>query len=232
MCTSLTAQIATLPIAIYYFYQLPTYFLLSNLWVVPATFCILILAVVLLVISLFFDPIHLYMGWVIENLISVMNAYVMWIERLPYSKISDLYLHWSEVFVMYLIQIVLLVAFRKELFIWLVFGLLLIIFWQIINLFTHFNANERKMLVIYDMQDQMSIDVIEGYSARLMIDRHKLRSSERLKWSINPFRGFLGLPSASTDLTELFKTEELKHFSPFHLLLWQGHKIIFINNNN
>jgi hypothetical protein len=41
-------------------------------------------------------------------------------------------------------------------------------------LFTHFNANERKMLVIYDMQDQMSIDVIEGYSARLMIDRHKL----------------------------------------------------------
>tara|TARA_B110000467_G_scaffold99699_1_gene90308 strand:- start:229 stop:603 length:375 start_codon:yes stop_codon:yes gene_type:complete len=124
------------------------------------------------------------------------------------------------------------VAFRKELFIWLVFGLLLIIFWQIINLFTHFNANERKMLVIYDMQDQMSIDVIEGYSARLMIDRHKLRSSERLKWSINPFRGFIGLPSASTDLTELFKTEELKHFGPFHLLLWQGHKIIFINNNN
>ena len=121
MCTSLTAQIATLPIAMYYFYQLPTYFLLSNLWVVPATFCILILAVVLLVISLFFDPIHLYMGWVLENLISVMNAYAMWIERLPYSKISDLYLHWSEVFAMYLIQIVLLVAFRKKSFIWLVF---------------------------------------------------------------------------------------------------------------
>ena len=105
-----------------------------------------------------------------------MNAYVMWIERLPYSKISDLYLHWSEVFAMYLIQIVLLVAFRKKSFIWLVFGLLLIIFWQIINLFIHFNANERKMLVIYDMQDQMSIDMIEDYSARLMIDRHKLRS--------------------------------------------------------
>ena len=121
MCTSLTAQIATLPIAMYYFYQLPAYFLLSNLWVVPATFCILILAVVLLVISLFFYPIHLYMGWVLENLISVMNAYVMWIERLAYSKISDLYLHWSEVFAMYLIQIVLLVAFRKKSFIWLVF---------------------------------------------------------------------------------------------------------------
>ena len=31
MCTSLAAQIATLPIAMYYFHQLPTYFLLSNL---------------------------------------------------------------------------------------------------------------------------------------------------------------------------------------------------------
>ena len=55
----------------------------------------------------------------------------------------------------------------------LVFGLLLIIFWQIINLFTHINANERKMLVIYDMQDQIGIDLIDGYSARLMIDRHQ-----------------------------------------------------------
>jgi hypothetical protein len=124
------------------------------------------------------------------------------------------------------------VAFRKRSFVRLVFGLLLIIFWQIINLFIHINANERKMLVIYDMQYQMSVDVIEGYSARLMIDRYNPRSFERLKWSINPFRGFLGLPSASTDLTELFKTEELKHFGPFHLFLWQGHKIIFINNNN
>ena len=232
MCTSLAAQIATLPIAMYYFHQLPTYFLLSNLWVVPATFIILILAVVLLVISLFFDPSHLYMGWVLENLIGIMNAYVIWIEQLPYSKISGLYLYSSEVLVIYLIQIVLLVAFRKRSFVRLVFGLLLIIFWQIINLFTHINANERKMLVIYDMQYQMSVDVIEGYSARLMIDRYNPRSFERLKWSINPFRGFLGLPSASTDLTELFKTEELKHFGPFHLFLWQGHKIIFINNNN
>ena len=111
----------------YYFHQLPTYFLLSNLWVVPATFCIPILAVVLLVISFFFDPSHLYMGWILENLISVMNAYVMWIERLPYSKISDLYLHSSEVLVMYLIYI--LVAFRKKSVVRLVFGLLLIIFW-------------------------------------------------------------------------------------------------------
>ena len=209
MCTSLAAQIATLPIAMYYFHQLPTYFLLSNLWVVPATFCILILAVVLLIISFFFDPSHLYMGWILENLISVMNAYVMWIERLPYSKISDLHLHSSEVLVMYLIQILILVAFRKKSFVRLVFGLLLIIFWQIINLFNHINANERKMLGIYDMQDQMGIDLIEGYSARLMIDRYKSRSFERLKWRINLFCGFLGLPSTSTDLTELFKIEEL-----------------------
>lgn len=110
-----------------------------------------------------------------------MNAYVMWIERLPHTKISDLYLHSSEVIVMYLIQILLLVAFRKKSFVRLVSGLLLIIFWQIINLFTHINANERKMLVIYDMQDQMDIDVIEGYSARLMIDRYKPKFSERLK---------------------------------------------------
>jgi len=41
MWTSLAAKTATLPITIYYFHQLPTYFLLSNLWVVPSAFVIL-----------------------------------------------------------------------------------------------------------------------------------------------------------------------------------------------
>ena len=80
MCTSLAAQIATLPITIYYFHQLPTYFLLSNLWVVPSAFVILIVAVILLVISLFSDPSHLHIGWVLEHLIGFMNVYVIWIE--------------------------------------------------------------------------------------------------------------------------------------------------------
>ena len=232
ICTSLAAQIATLPITIFYFHQLPTYFLLSNLWVVPSAFVILIVAVVLLVISLFSDPSHLYIGWVLEHLIGFMNVYVIWIEQLPYSKISGLYLHSNEVLVSYLILIVCLLAFKKRSFIRLLFGLLLIIFWQSIILFTHFKANERKMLVIYDTQDQMSVDVIDGHSARLMIDRYNRGTSASLKWNIDPFRGSLGLPSASTDLTELFKAQEMKHLGPFHFFLWQGRKIIFINKSN
>ena len=98
-------------------------------------------------------------------------------------------------------------VFRKKIICAVSFWTVTHFFWQIINLITHINANERKMLVIYDMQDQIGIDVIDGYSARLMIDRYKPRSFERLKWRINSFRGFLGLPSDSNDLTELFKTK-------------------------
>lgn len=110
-------------------------------------------------------------------------------------------------------------VFRKKIICAVSFWTVTHFFWQIINLITHINANERKMLVIYDMQDQIGINVIDGYSARLMIDRHKPTSSVHLKWSINSFCRFLGVPNVSTDLTEFFKTEELKHFGPFHLLL-------------
>src|SRR5690606_4756086 len=48
-CVSLAAQLAVLPLSIYYFHQFPVYFLLANLLVIPAAFAMLALSIGLLV---------------------------------------------------------------------------------------------------------------------------------------------------------------------------------------
>ena len=49
---SLSAQVAVLPITIYYFHNFPTYFLLSNLLVIPLAFAILVTGIFFFISSL------------------------------------------------------------------------------------------------------------------------------------------------------------------------------------
>ncbi|HEX6227563.1 MAG TPA: ComEC/Rec2 family competence protein, partial [Chryseolinea sp.] len=45
-CVSIAAQVATTSLGLFYFYQFPNYFLLSNLFVIPGSFVVLILGIV------------------------------------------------------------------------------------------------------------------------------------------------------------------------------------------
>ncbi len=50
-CVSIAAQLATLPVTLYYFHQFPIYFLLANVFVIPASTVILLGGILLLVVS-------------------------------------------------------------------------------------------------------------------------------------------------------------------------------------
>ncbi|NQW28704.1 MAG: ComEC/Rec2 family competence protein [Flammeovirgaceae bacterium] len=54
-CTSVAAQLSTLPLTIYYFHQIPSYFLITNWVVIPLVFVILILSIFLLVLFYIVD---------------------------------------------------------------------------------------------------------------------------------------------------------------------------------
>lgn len=72
LCLSFTAQLATLPFVLYYFHEFPTYFLISNLLVVPlATF---ILATTLLTVSLWWWP------WAASVSCKALKMALWWVE--------------------------------------------------------------------------------------------------------------------------------------------------------
>ena len=82
---SLAAQLVTFPLGLLYFHQFPTYFLMSNLIVIPAAFVLLILGVLLFLTS-FFNPISTILGMIMNEIVEWVNYLVLYIDQLPFSN--------------------------------------------------------------------------------------------------------------------------------------------------
>ncbi len=84
ICVSIAAQLATGPLALYYFHQFPNYFLLTNLLVIPMAS--LVIYAGLLSLALFKLPFVGYIcGKVLHWLLFALHSAVRWVEGLPYS---------------------------------------------------------------------------------------------------------------------------------------------------
>ncbi|MFP5437215.1 MAG: ComEC/Rec2 family competence protein [Bacteroidia bacterium] len=76
---SLTAQIAVLPLSLYYFNQFPLLFLLANIAVIPLSNVVLILGIITLILNFSLPSVAIYVGKLLEWLITGMNGYTKWI---------------------------------------------------------------------------------------------------------------------------------------------------------
>lgn len=111
-CLALAAQIATFPIAMFYFHQFPSLFFITNLVVVPGASLVLIGGIVLLVMSSFsWGAIY---SVVYEYCVSGLNHFVFYISELPYASISRIYIEWYHVVMIYLIISVLVLQLEYQ----------------------------------------------------------------------------------------------------------------------
>lgn len=84
---SLAAQIGTLPLSLYYFSHFSTYFLLTNILVIPLMFVVLILALMLFATS-FITPIRQLVVYLLTKLVGLINGGLQYIVELPYSNVN------------------------------------------------------------------------------------------------------------------------------------------------
>ena len=84
---SVAAQLGTMPFTLYYYGQFSTYFLLTNIVVLPLAFVIIGLAI----ITLSFGAIP-YLGeglaWLLNAAVWCLNHYTAWIETLPFALLT------------------------------------------------------------------------------------------------------------------------------------------------
>lgn len=88
-CVSIAAQCATLPVTLYYFHQFPPWFLLANLFVIPASTVILLGGILLLIVS----PLSFLAGWLarlLEVLVRLLNDGLFLVGELPAALISPI----------------------------------------------------------------------------------------------------------------------------------------------
>ena len=101
---SIAAQIATLPLTLYYFNQFPVYFMLSNLLVIPSAIVILSAGILLFITSPV-PAISESIGWLMNKFIEGLNFCIKRIETLPSSVIEGLSISILECLALYIIII-------------------------------------------------------------------------------------------------------------------------------
>lgn len=82
ICVSCAAQLATFPLALFYFHQFPPYFLIVNLWVIPLAFMVLV-GVLVLLIAAAVPAVAGFFGMLVNGLGMLLNTGVVWMASWP-----------------------------------------------------------------------------------------------------------------------------------------------------
>lgn len=226
---ALAAQLGTTPLVLFYFNQFPTYFWLSNLFLVPLSFIIITLGMTLLVLS-FIPFLSNWLGIALSGLVYVMNFIITRIESLPYSVFSGIYVSTFE-FIMLILIVLCLVSFirhhnQKALILMLVFGIFFCSSFTLRKL----ELKKNHSLIIYDLKKHSAIDFIYGNEHVLLSDSTILTDDFSISFSIEGYWTRNGLsknPHFLFPETDTFKCEFLNKKKN---LISFGNKLIVLNN--
>jgi ComEC/Rec2-related protein len=161
ICVSIAAQMATFPLVIYYFHQFSPFFLLSNLFVLPAAALIITTGTILLIIESMGLSIPL-LNKLLETVLHVTNQTVYKIESLPGSTLNQLYLEPQTVWLIYILLALIIsgIYFRSKwsLIVTAAFSILLSVdlSQQIIH------NHHQKAVIVYKQYHWLKADYIEG----------------------------------------------------------------------
>lgn len=184
-CLSISAQIATFPISVYYFHQFPTYFLISNLIVIPAAFCIMILGIATIIFGT--TPIADFFGIGLEYFIAGLNQFVNWIYQLPISIIDWLYLTPTQTWLVYLSIILTFLFFTLKQFKYFLRASFFLSIAILLGFWNLFESQNQNRTVIYNVRGIHASDDIIGNRARLST-LQQVNNMQLVKYQIEPNR--------------------------------------------
>lgn len=187
-CVSITAQLATFPLSTYYFHQFPTYFLVSNLIVIPASFLMLIGGISMLLIEPIFASAGKIIGIVLEQFMWIINELMSYVHVLPKSLIEWIYMDQFGLFVTYAILGTVISGLHYRSFKTLIVSAFLGIAAIGWNMISHEKQSKRNELIFYEVSDKTAIDHICGHQAILYLDKINQDDLELLAFQINPHR--------------------------------------------
>ena len=180
---ALAAQIATVPYTLFYFNQFTTYFWLSNLFMTPISFVVVISGMVLLLVS-WIPYVNTLVGYLVWGAVYVMNWVVEKVESLPFSIVKGLYISDFE-FTMLLLAFVLLllmVSLRKRRFLVAVLSSLLLF---MVSLTVRlYQSNSQNAIVVYSLRNHTAVDFVSGGQHALLADSTLLADESTLDYSV------------------------------------------------
>ncbi|RYD75461.1 MAG: ComEC family competence protein, partial [Sphingobacteriales bacterium] len=189
LAMSVAAQLATFPLGLYYFNQFPTYFLLSNLIVIPWATVVLFGGVIFLVISVLPFPEFFisFCGEVLRWLIFGLNKTVEWLSALPFAQWEGTYISIFESLLICAGMAFLIFAFiHKQKYLYHA-GLVVFVLFFSFRSVKKFQTLPENRLTIHAIPKTSVISIKQKDHLYLLGDSAFINNPDQLKFHINRF---------------------------------------------
>lgn len=186
---SIAAQATTFALGLLYFHQFPTYFLVSNLIVIPASFLILIGGLILLIFS-FWGWAAAVVGWVLYWCCWFLNYVVFFVEKLPFSLVNGVFVDVLQcwLFLGLLASGVYFLQQKSIAWIYVATGMAVAIAGA---RWLHYSQHAvQQKLVVYNVSKQSAVDVLTHHTAYFWADSALCANPDRVRFHIRPNRLF------------------------------------------
>lgn len=224
-CVSLAAQIATAPLSMLYFHQFPTYFLISNLFIIPAAFVMLIMGLLMLLLSSV-PFLGEGLGWAIECFVWLVNTLVFFVRDLPGSTLEGIRLNTSQTWLIYAVFIFTILLFFKRRFSYLVVSFVVACFFafnQIGDRTVYMDSGAFRML---DVSNASVADFRHGGYSRLLADSLFQTDQSKRRFHFEPGRLLSGSNLRPENDELALVTRE---FLGNKLVCFKGETFLFLN---
>ena len=92
LVVSFAAQIATLPFTLAYFHQIPNYFLLANLSLIPLAFGVVLGSVIIVSLFILFNT-DFYLAQILDFLLTALNKSILFVTEIPGAMSEGIWLN-------------------------------------------------------------------------------------------------------------------------------------------
>jgi competence protein ComEC len=214
---SIAAQISTFPLGLLYYYQFPVYFLVSNLFVIPASTLIMWFGLLLFATS-WIPVAGSLAGFLLDNTLSFMNWMVKYIDSLPFALLQGISISVPESWFIYAIvfSLVVFLHFHRGAYLLASLGMLsLLLAWNIAEKYRHL---QQRRMIVYAVPKATAVDFISGTDHIFAADSSLLSDYDRMLFHIKHNWWKSGLRTAVASVSSDFKksfAEKQRHYIQF-----------------
>ena len=218
---SLAAQVAVLPLTVYYFHQFPVYFLLSNLLLIPLAFAIVVMGIFFF-IGLQLPSMVFLVATPLSQLTRIAGIIVQEIGDLPGSTVHDLEINQWELAVFYsLLWAFVVFCQTRSRAPWLFFlGLSIVV--VVARDYQKIKISRRQMIAVYQVPGHIAMDFIDQDRFQTVMDPGLVADTSTVEYKIKNFRRYLQLNHLLTDVVPSIST------STFDLWMFKGKRVLLI----
>jgi len=228
---SIAAQLATFPLASYYFKFFPVYFLVTNIVVVPLAGVVVYLALVVLVAGLMSVP-YTWIGLPLQWSLQLMHGSVGFIQSWPGAVLKPVNLTLLQVALIFLliIGLFLFINLNEKKGLWLMISSLTLVFF--IGGWEKYKKSGYSEIFVYAVSGYTAIDFISNRQAFFIGDSALLASSAKIDAQVTPNRIRRGVKRIKThDIADAPGNAMVEVFMKFPFVAFGNSSLAIIDQN-